>query len=70
MYSRFAKYERVALSFQKFFNSDELDKRISRKADLCLLNDISEVKADSKDLEKTNACLESLNEKIKYLAVL
>ena len=70
MYTRFAKYERVALSFQKFFDQDELEKRLGRKADLCLVRDMGEVKADRKNLEKTNGCIDNLNERVKYLAVL
>ena len=70
MHTRFARYDRVALSFQKFFDQDELEKRLGRKADLTLLRDIGEAKADNIELNKTNSCIDSLNERVKYLAVL
>ena len=47
---KFVVYEKVAKSFRKFFNTDELEKRINRKADLAMVKDINELKADKTTL--------------------
>ena len=47
---RFHNYEKVCKAFQKFFNSDELDYVISRKADIEHVERMQESKAQKSDL--------------------
>ena len=51
MHIKFARYDQVAKSFQKFFDQDELERRIERKADIVFVRDSDEQKADITNLD-------------------
>lgn len=58
---KFHNYEKVYKAFQKFFNSDELDFIISRKADIELVERMQDSKAQKSDLLATNSKIDSVN---------
>lgn len=62
---KFAKYDKVQKSFEKFFNVDDLAVRFDRKADLEMIHDLKVQKANGVDLENTQNALGNLNERVK-----
>ena len=44
-------YERVLNQFSKFFDQEELSKIIERKADVSLVQNVQDIKANKTDVE-------------------
>ena len=68
--TRFTKYQKVAQSFEKFFDQNNLDLVIERKADIYQLQELGSQKADKDDVEATNTRISNLNDKVKHLSII
>lgn len=62
-------YEKVLSQFQKFFNQEELQKIIDRKADILLVQDVQEVKANRQEVEECHLLIEGVHERLKHLSI-
>ena len=69
MAERFEKYEKVAQSYSKFFDSDEIALSLERKADMYMIASLNDKKANNEDVKQTNHLIEKLNERVKHIAV-
>ena len=63
-------YEKVLGQFQKFFDQEELSKIIDRKADVTLVQNIQDVKANRMDVDSCLKLIETINERLKHLIIL
>lgn len=68
--AKFANYDRVANSFSKFFNSEELEKALNNKADLHLIEGLRAEKAALTKVQNCEALIEALNIRLKHLSIL
>jgi hypothetical protein len=68
--TKFANYDRVANSFSKFFNSEELEKALNNKADLHLIEGLRVEKAALVKVQNCEALIEALNIRLKHLGIL
>lgn len=65
-----ANYEKVLSMFQKFFDQEELSKMIDRKADITLVQNIQDVKANRIDVDSCLKLIDTINERLKHLIIL
>lgn len=65
-----ANYEKVLGMFQKFFDQEELSKIIDRKADITLVQNIQDVKANRIDVDSCLKLIDTINERLKHLIIL
>lgn len=70
MKTKFKEYDKVANEFKKFFSQDELSIQIERKADKTQLSKVEKAKANKEQIVETVALVESLNERVKHMAIL
>lgn len=63
-------YEKVLGMFQKFFDQEELSKMIDRKADITLVQNIQDVKANRIDVDSCLKLIDTINERLKHLIIL
>lgn len=63
-------YDKVAKQFARFFDQEELQMVLDRKADLELINRLQDSKATKSEVKYQNALLEALNTRIKHLSIL
>ena len=62
-------YEKVLLQFSKFFDQEELQKILDRKADIILLQSVQEAKANKTDLEECLHLIDNVHERLKHLSI-
>lgn len=67
---RFQKYERVERQFSQFFDVNDLAVRFERKADLEMIYNLQNEKANEADLKEIQSAIGNLNEKLKQIAVI
>lgn len=67
---RLIQYENVTRQFQKYFDSEDLNLALSRKADTALLDQIQEQNASINDIMETQNNLATLNVRLKHLSIL
>lgn len=65
-----SNYERVLNQFSKFFDQEELTKLIERKADISLLQNVQDIKANKGDVEGCLRLIETVHERIKHMSIL
>lgn len=65
-----ANYEKVLGMFQRFFDQEELSKIIDRKADISLVQNIQDVKANRIDVDSCLKLIDTINERLKHLIIL
>ena len=73
MAGRFAKYEKVAQSYTRFFDCDDIALSLERKADLYMISTLNDKKANNadvaKDLAHSNNLIDKLNDRVKHISV-
>lgn len=60
----------MAIQFQKFFNEEEIQTIIDRKADIELIDRLESTKAQKTDVQVTNSLIECLNGRLKHMSIL
>lgn len=65
-----SNYERVLNQFSKFFDQEELAKIIERKADVSLVQNVQDIKANKSDVEGCLKLVETVHERIKHMSIL
>jgi hypothetical protein len=65
-----SNYERVLNQFSKFFDQEELAKVIDRKADVSLVQNVQDIKANKIDVEGCLKLVETVHERIKHMSIL
>jgi len=65
-----SSYERVLNQFSKFFDQEELAKLIDRKADVSLIQNVQDIKANKGDVEGCLKLIETVHERIKHMSIL
>ena len=70
MKTSLAKYEAVCNSFSRFFDSDDLNLALERKADIGMVAKVDDLKASKQELQQSKAMVESLNDRVKHLSIL
>jgi hypothetical protein len=68
--NKLSQYDRVAKSFTRFFNQDELGQILDKKADLELIQRLQDTKATKVELNYLSSLIDALNGRIKHLAIL
>lgn len=63
-------YERVLTQFQKFFDQEELQKIIDSKADLAIVQNMKEFKANKVEVEQCLMLIDTVHERLKHLSIL
>ena len=67
---RFHKYELVRKDFEQYFNGKGLSDELKKKANVLLVQEICDKKANNTELAETNALIESLNYRVKHISTL
>ena len=69
MEAKLQKYSAIALSFEQFFNQEELGSLLDRKADIELIRRLQERKANREELSGFQGQLDECNRKLKHMSV-
>ena len=63
-------YERVLNQFQKFFDQEELAKIIDRKADVHMVQQVQDQKANKADVDTLLGLIDTVHERLKHISIL
>ena len=69
MKGRFEKYEKTAKSYERFFDNDDIQLSLDRKADLYMIASLNDRKANNEDVTNSNHLIEKLNDRVKHVSV-
>lgn len=64
------QYEKVAKQFQQFFNTEEIQSIVDRKADIELIEKLQQTKAQKTELAVTNSLIDQLHGRLKHMSIL
>ena len=64
------KYDSVVKCFSQFFNSDDLNERLSKKADIEKIDEIVKNKSSKMETEKLNLVVEEVYHRLKHISIL
>ena len=69
MAGRFEKYDKVSKAYERFFDNDDIQISLDRKADKYMLLQLNDKKASNEDVQHTHFLLEKLNDRVKHVSV-
>ena len=67
---KLSEYDRIAKCFSKFFEQDELQYIIERKADIELVQRLQDTKANKEEIKYQSSLIEALNVRMKHLSII
>ena len=66
---KFQKYDKVATSFQGFFNAEDLMSQLDRKVDNNIMSQMIDKKADKIEFTQFHTVLDDFEKKLKHISV-
>ena len=68
--TKLKSYESVYNEFRKFFDDDELTLILKRKADIYMVDQLDDLKANKLQVSQLLTKIENLNDRVKHVSVI